>query len=377
MRVGLLANIKPPDAALNTSSVGANDAPHSSVASATEQLSALQLQDLFAEWDAPETVNAVRDALASHPDVNVDIIEAVPEVALARLQNERFDIIFNIAEGFLGSAREAQFPAVLEMLGLPYTGSGPLTLAIALDKARTKEILSYHGIPTPRFTTVDHTVLSVQTILPGAIFPLVVKPLSEGSSKGVRNSSFVTNDEELNREIERIRSSYDQAAIVEEFLPGREFTVAVLGNGKQARVLPIVEINFSELPKEANNIYSYEAKWIYDVAENPLNIFHCPAELTLDLQSDIENVVLGAYEALDCRDWSRIDVRLDARGRPSIIEINPLPGILPKPEENSCFPKAARAAGLDYNSMLLSVLKSGCDRYHIPFDFAPTFSTKK
>jgi D-alanine-D-alanine ligase len=361
MRVGLLANIKPSGEALET---------------LTAQLSAkvANVDDLFAEWDAIETVEAVRSALASHPGVECEIIEAIPEKALPKLQSEEYDIIFNIAEGFLGNAREAQFPALLEMLGIPYTGSGPLALAIALDKARTKEILSYHGIPVSRFVTLHKPVATLEQALPGSRYPVVVKPLAEGSSKGVKNSSFVRSDRELTQEIIRIREDYQQAAIVEEFLPGREFTVAVLGNSPNAQVLPIVEINFAELPTEANKIYSYEAKWIYDVAENPLDIFACPAELEPYTRKEIESVVLAAYETLDCRDWSRVDIRMDARGRANVIEINPLPGILPKPEENSCFPKAARAAGLSYEEMLLSVLKAGCDRYSIPFQFASSLT---
>ncbi len=329
------------------------------------------IEDLYAEWDAPETIDAVRHALESHPDVEVEVIEAVPDRAIDRLLIKDFDIVFNLAEGFIGAAREAQFPALLEMLGIPYTGSGPLALAIALDKARTKEILSYHGIPVARFITTITPVASIHSYLPGSDFPFIVKPISEGSSKGIRNSSFVTNLDELNHEIERIAGEYQQPALVEEFLPGREFTVAVLGSGDKARVLPIVEINFGELPPEANSIYSYEAKWIYDVSENPLNIFTCPADVPAKLKDEIEAVVLRAYEVLECRDWARVDVRLDGRGRANIIEINPLPGILPNPEENSCYPKAARAAGLTYEAMLLSVLKSGCDRYGIPFKFEP------
>lgn len=373
MKVGLLANIKPEGAPnLGTLSAASHVAQHSSNGSQHELVSS-ELTDLYAEWDSLETVQAVASALESHPDVEVEIIEAIPAIALPKLQQEKYDIVFNIAEGFLGASREAQFPAILEMLGIPYTGSGPLCLAIALDKARTKEILSYHGVPVARFVTATEKVLTLHSVLPGAEYPVVVKPTSEGSSKGIRNSSFVRNDDELNSEIERIRTDYHQAAIIEEFLPGREFTVAVLGNGERARALPIVEINFAELPKEANPIYSFEAKWLYDVSEYPLDIFTCPAKLTEQLRNEIEGVVLRAYEVLECRDWSRIDVRLDARGRANIIEVNPLPGILPKPEENSCYPKAARAIGLSYEEMLLSVLKAGCDRYGIRFDFTPTY----
>jgi D-alanine-D-alanine ligase len=345
MRVALLANIKPEG--INLLNVTADG----------------QVDDTYAEWDTRDVVEAVQGALNSHPDVDCEIVEAVPEVALPRLMVRTYDIVFNIAEGMRGAAREAQFPAVLEMLGIPYTGSGPWTLATTLDKARTKEVLAYHQIPVAHFAATTDIGTTLFKLLPSTSYPVVVKPLSEGSSKGVKNSSFVNNDEELRREIVRIRDDYHQAAIVEEYLPGREFTVAVLGNGKAARVLPIVEIVLSELPEHARSIYSYEAKWEYDVPESPLNIFRCPAELSDELRRDIEDVVLRTYRTLDCRDWSRIDVRLNAEGVPNIIEVNPLPGILPNPEENSCFPKAARTAGMNYNEMMLAVLRAGCERY--------------
>ena len=345
MRVALLANIKPVGMDLwNRNSDGGSD-------------------DTFAEWDTPETIEAVRAALASHPDVECEIVEALPEVAIPRLMVRKYDIVFNLAEGMRGADREAQFPAVLEMLGIPYTGSAPWALATTLDKVRTKETLDYHHVPVGRFTSTTDRGASLAQLLPGLDYPVIVKPTSEGSSKGVTNSSFVKNDIELRAEITRIVKEYDQQAIIEEYLSGREFTVAVLGNGSEARVLPIVEINLSSLPSDASPLYSYEAKWVYDTTEHPLDIFQCPANLDQKLETEIKEVVLRAYNALGCRDWSRIDVRLDHNGKPSIIEVNPLPGILPNPEDNSCFPKAARTAGLDYNEMMLAVLRAGCKRY--------------
>ncbi|MEP7233970.1 MAG: ATP-grasp domain-containing protein [Ignavibacteriota bacterium] len=345
MRVALLANIKPDD---NVTSPGG---PFG--------------DDTYAEWDSLETVQAVCDALNSHPDVEAEIVEALAAIAIPRLMVRAYDIVFNIAEGMRGASREAQFPAVMEMLGIPYTGSGLLTLATALDKARTKEVLQHHQIPVARFTTSSDTDTTLAKLLPGVNYPVVVKPLSEGSSKGVKNSSFAQNDKDLSAEILRISEDYSQSAIIEEFLPGREFTVAVLGNGSDTQVLPIVEIRLSELPSEANGIYSYEAKWIYDVRDNPLDIFSCPADLTPELKREIEKTVLATYRVLDCKDWSRIDVRLDSSGKPNIIEVNPLPGILPKIEDNSCFPKAARTAGMDYDKTMLAVLRAGCKRYGI------------
>lgn len=316
-----------------------------------------QSADTYAEWDTRETVTAVRDALALRHSVTM--IEA-DEESFEKFRTLRPDIVFNIAEGQFGVSREAQIPAILELLNIPYTGSDPLTLALCLDKSRTKEILSYYKIPTPRFFVVD-TLSEVSSI--GLQFPCVVKPLCEGSSKGIFNASLVQTTRELSAQVERILVSYNVPALVEEFLPGREFTVAMLGNDEEAVVLPIVEIKFTSLPAGVNPIYSFEAKWIWDEAANPLDIFDCPARIPSSLRDSIQGTCRETYEVLRCRDWSRIDLRLDRYGAPSIIEVNPLPGILPKPEDNSCYPKAARAAGIGYDEMLNRVLDAACKRY--------------
>lgn len=318
----------------------------------------ITFDDTYAEWDTWETINAVK--LALEENHTVTLIEA-DEDAFEKLRKTRPDIVFNIAEGFHGASREAQIPAILEMLNIPYTGSDPLTLAICLDKARTKEILSYHKIPTAKFFVVESLDefdgnLELE-------FPLIVKPLHEGSSKGIFNSSVVENNRELLSEVERVLRIYNEPALVEEFLPGREFTVAILGNGKDAKVLPIIEIKFDSLPVEAKPIYSFEAKWIWDTPEKPLDIFQCPAEIDSNLKEMIEKTALSTFKILRCRDWCRIDMRLDKNGVPNILEVNPLPGILPNPEDNSCFPKAARAAGLTYNQMINEVLNAALKRY--------------
>lgn len=316
-----------------------------------------QSADTYAEWDTVETISAVRDALSIRHSVS--LIEA-DEDAFEKIRTLQPEIVFNIAEGQFGVSREAQIPAMLELLNIPYTGSDPLTLAVCLDKSRAKEILSYYKIPTPNFFVLyslsDLASLSVE-------YPCMVKPLCEGSSKGIFDASLVRTPQELNAQVENILVSYNEPVIVEEFLPGREFTVAMLGNGDEVQVLPVVEIKFDSLPKGVNPIYSFEAKWIWDQSSNPLDIFECPARVTPSLQNSIETICKDTYKVLRCRDWSRIDVRLDNTGNPNIIEINPLPGILPKPEDNSCYPKAARAAGISYDEMLNRVLDSACKRY--------------
>jgi D-alanine-D-alanine ligase len=246
----------------------------------------------------------------------------------------------------------------LEHLGIPYTASDPLTLNICLDKSRTKEILAYHNLPISRFRVVSERNFSFNTLH----YPLMVKPLYEGSSIGIRNDSLVKTRQEMRERVSWLLDNYNEPALVEEFLPGREVTVAIIGNGADARVLPIVEILFDSLPKGVNPIYSYEAKWVWDQSSNPLKIFECPAKLDGDLRSQIEDICLKAYKVLRCRDWCRIDVRLDASSRPHILELNPLPGVLPSPEDNSCFPKAAQAAGMDYDQLINAVLDIACKR---------------
>jgi len=355
LNVALTYNVKPEEES-SIEVLSSNEILSSSLNSSTQQKI---FNDAYAEWDSFETIDAVRNALQKYH--NVTLVEA-NEFAFEKLKNNKFDIVFNIAEGMNGISREAQIPAMLDMLNIPYTGSDPLTLATCLDKSRTKEILLYNKIKTAKFITAE-SVDDIQNIK--LKFPVIIKPVAEGSSKGIFNSSFITNKKDLNKAVAEYISQYKQPALIEEYLPGREFTVAIVGNGSDAIVLPVVEINFSELPEDTVPIYSYEAKWIFDTRENPLEIFSCPAKLEKSLEEKIKQTALRTYKVLRCKDWSRIDIRLDAEGEPNIIEINPLPGILPDPKDNSCFPKAARAYGWDYTTMLNMVLLAAAKRYSL------------
>ena len=315
-------------------------------------------RDEFAEWDNPATIAAVESAL-SHLGkvVRLEATEDFPE----RLRKARPDIVFNIAEGFNGVNREAHVPAICEFYGVPYTGSDPFTLALCLDKARTKETLSFHGIPTPKFAVVAK-MADIGAVGKKLGLPLFVKPLHEGSSKGITDNNLCRDGDQLARQVAFLLDSYRQPVLVEEYLPGKEFTCAVLGNGETATVLPIVGMNFETLPAGALPIYSFDAKFVWDQPENPLDIFECPARISSDLRASIERVTLDAFRALGCRDWARIDVRLDAAGTPNVLEVNPLPGILPDPAENSCLPKAARAAGIGYDELIQSCLRLAAER---------------
>lgn len=316
--------------------------------------------DFYAECDEIETVEAVKSALLDRHE-EVIMIEA-DEDAFEKLRRAKPDIVFNMAEGVWGESRESQMPAIMEMLRIPYTGSSPLTLALCLNKARAKEIPSHYGIPTPRFLVAYDEKLEIEKYLS---FPMIVKPLLEGSSKGIKNDSVVANSEELKRKVSSVLNDYRQPALIEEYLDGREFTVALLGNGADLKTLPIVEINYSSLPEGVNHIYSYEAKWIFDTPENPLDIFTCPAEVPERLKKAIDAAAMDAYRALDVRDWCRIDIRLDSAGVPHIIELNPLPGILMDPKCNSCFPKAARSAGMTFSQLVNAVVDAARERYGI------------
>ena len=325
------------------------------------------ISDVYAEWDSAEAIDAVASALSTAGEViRLEADESFPE----RLRAERPDIVFNIAEGLHGTNREAHVPAICEFFGVPYSGSDPFTLSLCLHKARTKDLLTAHGVPNTPFALVeserdlDRLVSGADMRLapPTADTPLFVKPVQEGSSKGITEKNLVRSADELDAQTRALLAAYNQPVIVEAFLPGAEFTCGVLGNDDEARVLPIVAINFASLPAGALPIYGFEAKWIWDTPDEPLDIFECPARIDSRLRQAIETTALRAYRVLGCRDWSRIDVRLDAHGTPNIIEVNPLPGILPNPSDNSCLPKAARADGLSYDELILSALRAAATR---------------
>ena len=327
-------------------------------------------RDEFAEWDAPATIAAVESALSSLGKVvRLEATEDFPE----RLRRTRPDIVFNIAEGFRGVNREAHVPAICEFFGIPYSGSDPFTLTLCLDKARTKETLAFHGIPTPKFGVVAN-LEQLEQRTTGLKLPLFVKPLHEGSSKGITDNNLCWDRSHLLEQTSFLLENYRQPVLVEEYLPGKEFTCAVLGNGDEATVLPLVGMNFESLPKGALPIYSFDAKFVWDRPEKPLEIFQCPARITRKLQASIERVTLDAFRVLGCRDWARIDVRLDAAGNPNVLEVNPLPGILPDPADNSCLPKAARAAGIGYDELIQTCLRYAAARQGIDLGSASSIT---
>jgi D-alanine-D-alanine ligase len=331
MRIGLAYNEKP------RSAVGADDP--------------VSTTDAYVEWDEPSTISAVERALSIFGSViRLEADATFPQkLALARPH-----LVFNMAEGFSGPNREAHVPAICEYLGVPYTASDPLTLSLTLDKARTKEILAFRGIPTAPFALVSDAKALDQVTLP---LPLFVKPVAEGSGKGIFANNLCESPAQLRERVLFLLDEYCQPVLVETYLPGQEFTVAILGNGPDAHCLPIVGFDFSTLPEGATPVYGFEAKWLWDDAEHQLEIYQCPARISDQLRAAVERVSLDAYHALGCRDWCRIDIRLDTAGVPNVVELNPLPGIIPDPRMNSCMPKAARVSGMTYDQLIQQVVR--------------------
>ncbi|HEX9630895.1 MAG TPA: hypothetical protein VGA02_00415 [Gemmatimonadales bacterium] len=358
MRIGLAYNQRPSAGSSERHTAGATDSRPSAAGDASSPADALQdaddppstADDAFVEWDEPETIEAVARALSVFGEVvRLEAVGDFPQ----RLARARVDFLFNMAEGLAGPNRESHVPAMAEFLGVPYLASDPLTLALALHKGRAKEVFLARAIPTAPFVLVE----SGDDIrrLDGLTYPVFLKPVWEGSSKGIAEANYVADAAAARHRAREILAAYRQPVLAEEYLPGDEFTVAVLGNGTEARALPIIRYRFETLPEGALPIMGYEAKWVWDDPTQPLEVLECPARVPTALSLRIADTALAAVRALGCRDWARVDIRLDANGVPNVVEVNPLPGVIPNPAENSCFPCAARAAGMSYDGLIQKV----------------------
>ncbi|HLE01763.1 MAG TPA: D-alanine--D-alanine ligase [Bdellovibrionota bacterium] len=305
--------------------------------------------DAEAEFDSPSTIDAIANAIVSYGH-EVIRLEATPELA-STIHHAQVDLVFNIAEGMRGRNREAHVPALLELLDIPYTGSDPAALSIALDKGLAKRVVREAGFLTPRFFFMTTGKERIPKDMP---FPLIVKPIAEGSSKGVLGTSVARSEAELREKALMIIQKYSQAALVEEFLPGREFTVALLGE-RRPRVLPAMEIRFVK-PATEHPVYSFAHK----LKSTPEIEYTAPAELDPALKSEIERVSKGCFTALGCRDVARIDFRLDQQGRVQFMECNPLPGLTPD-WSDLCL--IANSAGMDYRTLIGEILAPAIRRF--------------
>lgn len=315
--------------------------------------------DAMGEYsDTEETIQNLKAAIESGGH-RVELLEADEEIC-NQLKRSRPEIVFNIAEGLRGESRESHVPAICEMLGIPYTGSGPLTLALCLNKARAKEILSYYGIPTPRF----QTLASAEEPLDASLrYPLIVKLLQEGSSMGLSREAVVDDEDALRKRVAYLIRAYHEPVIVEEFIQGREFTVGILGN-ESPRVLPITELVFSDprgiviFTPDREMVERYPHLW-RDGIPQPMHQPVCPANVTPDLKAAIEDTALRVYRALGCRDWCRMEMRLGGDEKLYVLELNPIAGI----DVTYWLPRAAQAGGQSYNDFVNEILNHALTRY--------------
>lgn len=306
--------------------------------------------DSQAEYDSPATIASIRSALESFGHDVVEL-EATPELP-ALLGASKLDVVFNLAEGQHGRNRESQVPALCELLSIPYSGSDPATLSLTLDKGLAKRIVRQHGVPTPEFLVMR---TGNERLPPDLRLPAIAKPVAEGSSKGVIKASVVKDEVELRALAREIIGKYKQGALVETFLPGREFTVGLLGE-KRPRVLPPLEIVFLK-PQSEHPVYSFEHKQALSDEVR----YDAPANLDARLLAEIESVAREAFVALGCRDVARIDLRLDAAGRVNFIECNPLTGLTP---DWSDLCMIAKSAGMAYRDLVGEILAPAIRRFN-------------
>jgi D-alanine-D-alanine ligase len=332
--------------------------------------------DAFAELDSETNIAAYAAALrgAGHHVIGVD---GNPDL-FRRLKRLKVDICFNTCEGYRGDAREAQVPAILEMMGIPYTGGKVTCLANTLDKAATKRILNAYGLPTPPFQEFTHADLPLDA---GLRFPLFVKPNREGTGIGIDSQSLVHSEDQLRAKVAHILKEYCESVLVEEYIPGRDITCGLVGNltaletGQSVpdfrgfprtpggglnwsgvHVFPISEVDHSRIP-EMDPYYSYAVKAL-SLEEYP---YFCPAPIPDAIADEVVRLTLETFRVTQSLDFARVDFRLHEGEnlRPYIIEINALPGLTPISDLTLC----AQSEGWSYARLIQSVLEAGARRH--------------
>ncbi|HEX2979485.1 MAG TPA: hypothetical protein VHO48_04410 [Anaerolineaceae bacterium] len=322
--------------------------------------------DAGAEFDREETIQSIRTAIESdgHQTIFIPADANLP----FRLHSFRPDICFNIAEGLGGDAREAQVPALFELLRLPYTASRVLANAIALDKTMTKRVWRDHGLPIAEFQEFS---TGNEPISPDLCYPLFVKPAREGTGMGMDGGAIVRNASELRRRVRWVIAEYKQPALVETYLPGREFTIGVMGRSDAAMFsprpgiyarngyhrFPVLEVDNSR--SVTPGVYGYTAKTLH-TGDQGVPGFICPAPVDARLAGRMHELAVRAHEALGAVDVSRVDFRMDANGEPCLLEINTLPGLTPGFSDLCVI---SQAEGWTYQDLILEILYLGASRY--------------
>ena len=302
--------------------------------------------EAIAEFDFPGTIDALEEViqkLGYQPDRIGNIKSLVCRLAAG----DRWDLVFNIAEGMSGFGREAQVPAVLDAYGIPYTFSDPLALTVTLHKGITKHIIRDLKIPTPDFFVVEFIDALDDVRLP---YPLFAKPVAEGTGKGINSSSKISTRQELRQACTRLLKTYNQPVLIETYLPGREFTVGILGSGKEARALGAMEIILNA--KAEKNAYSYENK------ERCEELVQYALAEDEDARRAME-IALAAWRGLNLKDAGRVDLRCDVASVPNFMEVNPLSGLHPL---HSDLPILCTKLGIGYQELIHAIMQSALKR---------------
>jgi D-alanine-D-alanine ligase len=299
-----------------------------------------------AEFDRPDTIDGIAAALETlgHEVVRIGHCRNLV-TRLAR--GERWDVVFNIAEGLHGFGREAQVPALLDLYEIPYTFSGPMVLSLCLHKALTKRVVRDFGIPTADFLQVRRPGDIARVNLP---FPLFAKPVAEGTGKGISPDSRLTGPDQLDAVCRRLLEEFDQPVLVETFLPGREFTVGIVGTGPAARAVAVMEVTFTADAGSA--IYGYATKADYERRVRYELVDDAPARMAA-------GTALASWRILGCRDAGRVDLRCDETGTPNFIEVNPLAGLNPV---HSDLPIMCALKGIPFAELVGRIMESALGR---------------
>jgi D-alanine-D-alanine ligase len=322
----------------------------------SERLQKGEEKDILAEDAIIEEIGAVENAVRTlgHQCFVMAIHDEILTV-MHWLQEIRPDVVFNLCESVYGNTCwEMNIPALLDLFRIPYTGSSPLTLGLCQDKGKVKDILQSQGILTPRYKIFDRGVGPVK----GNIFPIIVKPLHEDGSLGISKESVVFDNEALSRQIQYVIEKYHQPALVEEFIDGRELNAGLLESDGKVGVLPISEIDYSEFPEGVPKICGYEAKWMADSIEYQKSKPICPAPLEWVMKKRVEHIAVKAFKLFGCRDYARVDIRIDRNGKIYVLEVNPNPDISPE----SGMTRAIKVQGMTYEDFIGALLERALQR---------------
>jgi len=305
-------------------------------------------EEQTAEFDRESTIDAIAASLARLGHT-VDRIGHARELMARLLAGDRWDLVFNIAEGLHGVGREAQVPCILDVYGIPYTFSDPMVLALSLHKGMTKRVLRDGGLPTPAFAVIEDLDDLAGLDLP---YPLFAKPVAEGTGKGIDGGSVLADPDALRRRCALLLARHRQPVLVERFLPGREFTVGLVGTGPRAEVVGTLEVVLREEASAA--AYGYENK---ERCEELVD--YVPVSAADPVVLAAEALALAAWRLLGCRDGGRVDLRADQDGVPHVLELNPLAGLHP---EHSDLPMICTAVGMPYDELMARIVASAALR---------------